>query len=61
MCLLLFVSAERVSAVVCPYLGDAVFAVTLLEGVAIEICRLVGQLCDDGVFHLVWMVDKTLT
>lgn len=35
------------------YLGKVVFVLTLLEGIAIEICRLIGQLGDDSVFHLI--------
>lgn len=35
------------------YLGKVVFVLTLLEGIAVEICRLIGQLGDDSVFHLI--------
>lgn len=35
------------------YLGKVVFVLTLLEGIAVEIRRLIGQLCNDSVFHLV--------
>lgn len=41
------------------YLGDVVFAVTLLEGFAVVICRLVGQLGYDGVLHSVCMFNKS--
>ncbi len=42
------------------YLGKVVFVLALLEGVAVEICCLIGQLCDDGVFHLIYWVNEPL-
>lgn len=42
------------------YLGKAVFVLTLLEGIAVEIRRLVGQLCNDGILHLICGTDSSL-
>lgn len=56
------VKARGASLYRCPsasftYLGKVVLVLTLLEGVAVEIRRLVGQLRDDGVLHLVCGTD----
>lgn len=42
------------------YLGEVVLILTLLEGISVEVCRLIGQLSDDSVFHLIYMVNKSL-
>lgn len=41
------------------YLGKVVFVLTLLEGIAVEICCLIGQLGDDSVFHLICWFNRS--
>lgn len=36
------------------YLGKVVFVLALLAGFAVEICCLIGQLCNDCVLHLIY-------
>lgn len=63
----LFFKAKQCFRLVCDcvcvsftYLGKVVFVLALLEGVAVEICCLIGQLCDDSIFHLIYWVNETL-
>lgn len=70
MCTLLTLWAhDRLDWVVCwlscelcvlvTYLRKGVFELTLLKGLAVEICSLIGQFCNHSIFHLVYW-EKTL-